>query len=346
MHRVVVALTAMLCLGISAAAAMEPVLPVLDVGMVPYLRVQGRASYGDFLLMNLPRAMAVASGGGYGWYGGAGTIEDARTKALKSCAEKGGTDCAIYSEDLQVVWQQRAPVILPPVPGPLIETRDYAFVPDRRFIWHGPQAALGVLVWAHGKGNGYDGRGQQPPASVRALNNAGFDVVRFDRAPPTDYVDEAAAWLRGGLAMLRAHGWRTIVAGGQSRGAWNSLQALDTPGLADAVIAVSPASFSGQATQEADLSRILRGVRASAARVVVAEFRGDIYVRDMAERTDMLRAMLSTRVAALLVIDQPEGIDGHGGGGSNDFARRFGPCLLRFVTEPVPPKECAPPRAW
>jgi hypothetical protein len=40
------------------------------------------------------------------------------------------------------------------------------------------------------------------------------------------------------------------------------------------------------------------------------------------------------------VIDQPEGITGHGGGNSADFARRFGPCLLHFVTDPTPQTDC------
>ena len=341
--RLTAALLIALCLGSTTSRAADPSIPVLDTAAVPYLKAQGRAAYKSFLLMNVPRAMAVASNGACGGYGGGGTIEDARVKALKSCADKGGADCAVYAEDLHVVWHGRPAQILPQVPGPLIETRDYAFVPDARFIWHGPQMARGLLVWGHGKGNGTDSRGQQPPPSVRAFNNAGFDIVRFDRSPSTDYVDDAAEWLRKGLATLRARGWPMVVVGGQSRGAWNSLQVLDTPGLADAVIAVAPASFNSQATQEADLSRILRAARSPNARVAVAQFKGDIYVRDMPGRIDMLREMLPSRVAAALVIDQPDGITGHGGGGGGDFARRFGPCLLRFVTDPVPPKECMQP---
>jgi hypothetical protein len=316
-------------------------LPILDVGAVPNLKPDGRSSYADFLLMNLPRAFALSPNGWYGWSGGGGTSDEVRAKALKSCADKGGKDCAIYAEDLQVVWQGRRPVATPIVPGPLFETRDYAFVPDARFIWHGPQAASGVYVWAHGKGNGADARGMQPQAHVRAFNNAGFDIVRFDRAPTTDYVDEAAEWLRKALVALRARGWRRVITGGQSRGAWNSLQMLDTPGLTDAVIAVSPASFTSQSTQEADLYRILSNDRSPAARVVVVQFRGDVYVRDMPGRLATLREVLPSRATAALVIDQPEGITGHGGGSSANFARRFAPCLLHFVTAPVPPKDCA-----
>jgi hypothetical protein len=327
-----------------AALAAEQPVPVLDLAAVPYLDAAARAKYANFLLTNLPRAMAISSNGWYGGWGGGGTMENARARALKLCTDRGGTDCAIYAEDLQVVWQGQSAVPLQTVPGPLIETRDYAFVPDARYIWHGPQAARGVYVWAHGKGNAIDSRGAQPQPHVRAFNNAGFDIVRFDRSPTTDYVDDAAGWLRKGLASLRTRGWRMVIAGGQSRGAWNSLQVLDTPGLADAVIAISPASFSGQATQEADLYHILRTDRSSAARVAVAQFNGDIYVRDMPGRLAMLREMLPSRASAVLVIDQPEHIAGHGGGNSSDFARKFGPCMLRFVIDPVPPADCAPAR--
>jgi hypothetical protein len=73
----------------------------------------------------------------------------------------------------------------------------------------------------------------------------------------------------------------------------------------------------------------------------VAQFNGDIYVRDMPGRLAMLRELLPSRASAVLVIDQPEHISGHGGGNSSDFARKFGPCLLRFAIDPVPPADCA-----
>ena len=80
-------LLAIATLGGSAAGSAESAIPVLDVARVPFVLAPGRAAYGDFLLANLPRAMAVASNGRYGWYGGDGTIEGARAKAMKSCAD-------------------------------------------------------------------------------------------------------------------------------------------------------------------------------------------------------------------------------------------------------------------
>ena len=75
--------------------------PILDVAAVPYLTSQGRSTYQDFLLMDVPRAMAVGRNGQYGWYGGGRSVEDASTRALRSCADKGGADCAIHAEDVQ-----------------------------------------------------------------------------------------------------------------------------------------------------------------------------------------------------------------------------------------------------
>ena len=321
-------------------------LPVLDVTALPHLTPEVRASYQRFLLINLPRAFALSSStGANGRYGGGGTLEQARAKALATCAANDAKDCAIYAEDLTVVWPGRPRVDPPAVPGPLITGSGYAFVPDQRFIWRGPQAARGLYVWGHGKSAGQQDLSEdQPQSYVRAFNNAGFDVVRFARAPADDYAERAEGWLRQALPKLRALGWRMLVVGGQSRGGWNSLQMLDTPGLADAVIAVSPASLNSSMTtaQAAEIYRITHAANAPATRVAIAQFKGDAFVpTGMDDRVSSLRAGLTGRVAALLIIDQPPGLSGHGAGNSTDFAVRFGPCLLRFVVDPTPPTACS-----
>ncbi len=327
--------------GLGSARAQEAAIPVLDIAAVPNLDARGRAGYADFLLMNLPRAFALASNGQSGWRAGGASIETVRARALKICTDAGGIDCSLYAEDLQVVWHNRAPIALPQPPARLFGDSDFALLPDPRFFWHGPARATGVLVWAHGKsGGGQDLRNEQPQPFVRAFNNAGYDVVRYDRAPGADYAEAAAGFLRHGLVWLRQSGWRAVVMAGQSRGAWNSLQMLDEPGLVDAVIAISPANFASQATQEAELDRILRNARSPAARAVVVEFRGDAYVPDMPRRIAELHDLAPPNVAAVLVIDEPDGINGHGGGSTNDFSRRYGRCLLRFVTAPSPPARC------
>ena len=171
---------------------------------------------------------------------------------------------------------------------------------------------------------------------MRAFNNAGFDVVRFDRDPNADR-DRArtAGWMAESLALLRARGYRRIVVGGQSRGAWNALMMLARPGLADAIIAVSPAAHgSGASTnlsaQYDDLRALVAEARAAPVRVAFVQFGSDAFAGDLAGRRGLVER-LRPLVAGLLVLDQPEGLTGHYAGNQAAFAERYGICLLRFA---------------
>jgi hypothetical protein len=320
---------------------------VLDFAALPRLDPAGRHLYERrFVLGNLPRVFAIASGGQYGAQWGAGTIAEMREVALANCAGRGGTDCAVYAEDLDIVWKGRRPAARPAPPGPLLGDERYGFVPDARYFWRGPSAAAGLVVFAHGYSEmGGDARGTQPPPYLRTFNNAGFDVVRFERDPAWDVRrNEVAAWLRDGLADLRRHGWRRIVAAGQSRGAWNILQALDTPGLADTAILVSPAASGLSAGAQimlgnTELWTLTGAARAPTTRVAFVQFLDDPYYTD-AERRLATVGRLRDHVAALLTIDRPPGITGHSGGNTAEFAEQFGACLLRFATDPQPPLPC------
>ena len=335
--------------GLAGTAAAQP---VLDAAAVPRLDAAGRAAYADFLLTNLPRAFAIGGTSGYGWQGGTGTAESVRAKALEDCAARGARDCKLYADGLDVVWDGRAPQSTPP-PGPFVSNWNYAMVPDARYFWRGAGAAAGVVVWGHGfgamNGNGglADARGTQPPGWVRAFNNAGFDIVRFDRDPNADARDRAAGWLQDSLADLRRRGYRKVVVGGQSRGSWNSLQMLEYAGLADAVIAVSPAAHgSGGSTnltaQYDDLRQLVNAAAPARTRLAFVQFAADPFAGDLAGRRALIER-LRPRLGGLLVLDQPEGFSGHFGGNTALFAKRYGPCLLRFVVDPSPPSGCEAP---
>lgn len=342
---VILVLMALCCVPSAIARAQ----PLLDAAAVPGLTAAGRSDYVKFLAVNLPRAFALASSGQLGWFGGTGALEQARAKALESCAEKGGADCAIYAENLDVVWHGRASQTVAP-PGPFTSTWNYSIVPDARYFWQGPAAAVGVYVWAHGlgslNGNGAvaDARGNQPQGHVRAFNNAGFDVVRFDRHPNSDSRDRAAAWLEDSLKDLRQRGYKKIVVGGQSRGGWNSLQMLTHAGLADAVVAISPAAHgSGGSTnlsaQYDDLRQLVGDIPASPARLAFVQFQADPFAGDLAGRRALIERLRS-RLGGLLILDQPEGFNGHFAGGNAGFALRYGQCLLRFATAARPDTAC------
>lgn len=334
-------------LRICAAGAQTPA--VLDLAALPPLTPAGRESYEQhFLLGNLPRAFAISSNGLHGGRWGARSAEEARSAALKSCADKGGTNCAIYAEDLDVVWPGRPHIARARPPGPLLAGEGWGFEPDDRYFWQGPAAARGVVVYAHGySGSAHEVQsgGLQPPPYIRAFNNAGFDVVRFAREWSHDArKDEMAQHLRDGLRDLRRRGWKAVVAAGQSRGAWNTLQALDTPDIADAAIVVSPAANGTDFGSQALLGNpalwiIVHDVPATRTRVAFVQFRDDPYYSSGDQRVSTLRG-LQGKAAALLIIDRPEGLIGHGGGGTAAFAERYGGCLLRFATAPVPPTGC------
>ncbi len=318
--------------------------PVLDSAGIPGADAVGRAQYADWLLTNTPRVFAIGANGKTGWYSGGKTLEEARSRAVQLCTDHAGTDCRPYAEDLAVVWPGRAWQPVAP-PGPLVDTINYGFVPDEHFLWHGPAAARGVVVWSHGQGGqDVDSRGMQPPPVLRVFNNAGFDVIRFDRAPYVDNPVRAAGWLRDELPVLRRSGYRLVVAAGQSRGAWTSLQMLDTGGLADVVIALSPAAHgSGRSTnltaQDDDLRALVADAQPAKTRVAVAQFTADPFMSDAEMRVQMLRR-LQGKEGGLLLIDRPAGLSGHFGGTNSVFSRRFGACLLQFATAAVPVTAC------
>ncbi len=329
-----------LMLALAAPAAAEPA-SVLDAGAVPHLSAEGRADYARFLQQATPRAFAVSPSGAWGWAAAQPDLATTEARAVALCAQwvsEGTRDegCRVYARDLAVVWpgQEGAPPVAPSRPiqgGP-----GWALVPDGRFLWQGARAARGAYVWAHGRAaGGQDSRGSQPQPHVRLFNNAGWDVLRFDRDPMVDDTETAASWLHGALRALRAQGYQRIVVGGQSRGAWNALQALDEPGLVDGVVAIAPAAHGPRGSPAwawavAELREVLERARNTEARVAVATFEGDEYDPDPAARARLFRAM-TRRVKGLLFLDRPAGLAGHGGGAEPGFTDRYAPCLLDFI---------------
>jgi hypothetical protein len=310
---------------------------LLDASRVPSVGAEGQADYRRFLLQPTPRVFAVAEDGAWGW---AAAIADdpaaTERRALANCAQWSTRPCRVYARDLAVVWPGLE-AASPAAPAqPLAGGPGWRLQPDDRFLWQGPQRARGVYLWAHGRSaGGADSRGSQPQPHVRAFNNEGYDVVRLDRDPATDETESGAAWMRLALGELRRRGYAKVIAGGQSRGAWNALQSLSEPGLADAVIAIAPAAHGptgspAHAWALDDLRRIVATARARGTRVVVANFRGDEFDPDPEQRATIF-ARLAPRSAGLLLLDRPAGIEGHGGGNDWRFTMRYAPCLFDFA---------------
>ena len=209
------------------------------------------------------------------------------------------------------------------------------FRPSRRFTPTGPQAAAGALVWLH---HGYDPadwpQGPPEPPWVARLAADGYDIWRFDRTRGQDPLGAGGEALLGGLAALRAGGYRRRVVAGHSRGAFIALAALARPDLADAVAAIQPAAHgtaaAGHARALADFGACLQAARGVALALVL--LRDDPYDPDPEARAAMARAAGLT----LLLIDRPDSPTGHMGGYEPGFDARFGACLAGFLERPAP----------
>ena len=307
---------------------------VLNADAPPYLTVAGRKDYQRFLQQATPRAFALSPDGSWGWAAALDTPKATEARAIEICAGWGGQGCRVYARDLQVVWPGRESGPPPVREAVLASGPGWSLSADERFLWQGPGAARGAYLWAHGRAaGGQDSRGGQPQPHVRIFNNAGYDVLRFDRAPATDETDAAAAWMRSALSELRAQGYAKIVVGGQSRGAWNALQALDRPGLAEAVAPAAHGATGSAAWAWAldDLRQVVRAARSPLARVAIANFTGDEFDPDPEGRSQIFRSLSSPRVGALLFLDRPQGLEGHGAGADARFTQRYGARLLEFA---------------
>jgi hypothetical protein len=213
--------------------------------------------------------------------------------------------------------------------------------PDPAVPLRGAAAAIGVVVWLHPSYASDD----PPPAPpvVRRLGALGWDVWRFDR-PERDALIPRAGQLAQGTAALRAMGYRQVALVGESRGAFVSLVALSTPGLADSLLIMAPAAHGTRPERRRaallDFSQAVMQAMAPGAlrRGAMAIFRGDPYEPDAPARIAAFRDGLAARGATPLVIDRPAEPEGHGGGATEEFDTRFGACLARFldVSRPAP----------
>ena len=65
---------------------------------------------------------------------------------------------------------------------------------------------------------------------------------------------------------------------------------------------------------------------------VIANFTGDEFDPDPEGRARIFRSLDAPRqVGALLFLDRPQGLEGHGAGADARFTQRYGACLLDFA---------------
>jgi pimeloyl-ACP methyl ester carboxylesterase len=215
----------------------------------------------------------------------------------------------------------------------------------------GPAAAKGAVIWSHGKGFAQDDAKSPNPIFLASVRDDGWDVYRLNRVDEIqEYRDPRANVTRDSYAkaeallervkMLKSLGYRRIALAGQSYGAWLSIMAAGRSRDVYAVIANSPAAYGDvkQGTgayvrNAAFLYDFIGGM--STSRVMISYFRDDLFAPE--RRGPKSEEILARNNVAHLVIDDPDGPTGHGGGSSQLFETRFGACVLAVLDAPQTP---------
>lgn len=200
----------------------------------------------------------------------------------------------------------------------------------------GPQKAMGVIVWNHGRSIDTEDYKSPTPPYLRVLRDSGWDVLRFDRLRDGDTLSRSSRRLVRLVAELKQRGYHRVVLAGQSFGAFLALMAADDSDAVDGVIATAPAAF-GDFEEYYDTWR-LNATRLyplldhlKSARVMLFFFHGDDF--DPGGRGTASRSILAQHGAGFAVVDQPAYLTGHWISSSGAFMRRFGDCIREFADD-------------
>jgi len=204
----------------------------------------------------------------------------------------------------------------------------------------GPAEAKGAVIWSHGNnGNEWEDEAAiGPPLIASLLRDEGWDVFLFKRTfheigvPHPQTVE-----LEAQVASFVAQGYRKIVLGGQSQGAWISIMAAGENANIYAVIANAPATYGTShpryTMNASELYGLLEDLRRG--RIMVSYFRGDPY--DPGGRGPRTEEILTRHDVPHLIVDQPDEFSGHSAGEGGLFYRRLAPCILSLVGDgPMP----------
>lgn len=306
------------------------------------LHYRGAVPHAAFAIAATPEGRVLR----WRFVGGRATPEAAAREVLEACGREDlrnapiGASCQLMAVDLALGR-------LPPLRAPHAET----IGPFRASPLHwrfGPQRAAGVVVWGHGyNGRDRDNRSSAAPGFLSVLNDAGWDILRYDRDPAQDELPASLPRLVAALPLLRQAGYARVVIGGQSRGGWQALLAAGArPEAVDAVIATAPAAHgemrrsAASANAIEDFGRLLAGLPRVRLRIGVVLFDDDDYDPDVGRRSAAVETTAESRQAPTLLLRPAAPVRGHDGAAEAAFTRRYASCLLGLIQAP----EAAAPR--
>ena len=208
----------------------------------------------------------------------------------------------------------------------------------------GPGTALGIVIWNHGLLGNHDQARFPPPAYMRVLHAAGWDVIRIKR----DGLSESGGWSAAGMrhvartveevARVKAQGYARVILAGQSYGGAITLEAArqtdvyaiipSAPGTGISVTSVgSPMAETAGTTH---LYAALADGKFERA-VPILPF-ADEFAPASPERGQRSREILAKRNVPFLPLDNLSTIlTGHGGSSSGAMTQIYSVCLAAFL---------------
>jgi len=214
----------------------------------------------------------------------------------------------------------------------------------------GPGAAKGVIYLIHGydrlKPSIDDYVGVQP--FVIGLNRQGWDVIgakvpyRSSGAKATDLIDAIGPGLPARADALRKQGYKRVVFGGQSWGAWLALVATTRYRMkADGLILIAPATYGARNNKDGqpnpnyarNKSEFLPLIDGDSTPSIVVFFKDDDY--DPGGRGEFTQSTFDKRAVPHILIDKPAGLVGHGASWFPLFDYAFGDCFATFLAAPA-----------
>lgn len=211
-------------------------------------------------------------------------------------------------------------------------------------VIQGPQAAKGLIIWSHGYMPGVDATTSRTPEWIFEWPNNGYDFYRFNRKYVNSWISDARD-LTNAVIEARRIGYKRIIIGGQSNGAWITLAAADNGAPVDGVIAMSPArqgnlkqNPAGIGLQSGEWDEIMQNQHAG-PRFVIIIFKNDDY--DAGGRIPKTRRLFAERGIDAILQDGPKSYEGHGAADTKHFANHYSKCLFSFIETGARSKNCS-----
>lgn len=202
----------------------------------------------------------------------------------------------------------------------------------------GPEKARGLVIW----NDGYDPAVAAPlktPPIVQYFAEAGWDAMNLRRHTAV-MGDQTVNLILSGIEQAKAKGYQRILLFGQSRGAYASIQTGTYKPDILGILPLAPAGFGdyGRSNQWRQNHTAIRDLwesyKGSGIRVAAGFFTGDDWfeTKEPGVRGPYATKRLTELGVANFIINEPAHpwMQGHGGGYTWQFARRFGPCLDHF----------------